>query len=68
MRPMFKKDRELYARIVGFLSEHIKAIPLLRNLNNIPWSVNKLENLNEEKRSYEFKISLMDRNSLTPPL
>ncbi len=62
MRPMFRKDRELYARIVGFLGEHIKAIPLLRNLNNLQWSINKFDKVNQEKRWYEFKISLLEQS------
>jgi len=62
MRPMFRKDRELYARIVGFLSEHIKAIPLLRNLNNLQWSINKFDKVNQEKRWYEFKISILEQS------
>jgi ATP-binding cassette subfamily B protein len=62
MRPMFRKDRELYARIIGFLSEHIKAIPLLRNLNNLQWSINKFDKANQEKRWYEFKISIMEQS------
>ncbi|MDY0017927.1 MAG: ABC transporter ATP-binding protein [Candidatus Delongbacteria bacterium] len=62
MRPMFRKDRELYARIIGFLSEHIKAIPLLRNLNNLQWSINKFDKANQEKRWYEFKISMLEQS------
>lgn len=62
MRPMFRKDRELYARIIGFLSEHIKAIPLLRNLNNLEWSIKKFDKANQDKRWYEFKISLMEQS------
>lgn len=62
MRPMFRKDRELYARIIGFLSEHIKAIPLLRNLNNLQWSINKFDIANQEKRWYEFKISMLEQS------
>ncbi len=62
MRPMFRRDRELYAVIIGFLSEHIKAIPLLRNLNNLQWSINKFDRANQEKRWYEFKISIMEQS------
>ena len=62
MRPMFRKDRELYARIVGFLGEHIKAIPLLRNLNNLQWSIKKFDKVNQEKRWYEFKISILEQS------
>jgi len=62
MRPMFKKDRELYARILGFLNEHIKAIPLLRNLNNLDWSKKKFEKLNEEKWKYELKLFLIQQS------
>ena len=62
MRPMFRKDRELYARIIGFLSEHIKAVPLLRNLNNLQWSINKFDKANQEKRWYEFKISMLEQS------
>ncbi|MFO7810549.1 MAG: ABC transporter ATP-binding protein [Candidatus Delongbacteria bacterium] len=62
MRPMFRKDRVLYARIVSFLGEHIKAIPLLRNLNNLKWSMNKFDRVNQDKRWYEFKISLLEQS------
>ncbi|MBN2789835.1 MAG: ABC transporter ATP-binding protein [Candidatus Delongbacteria bacterium] len=62
MRPMFRKERELYAVIVNFLSEHIKAIPLLRNLNNLNWSRKKFHKMNEEKRWYEFKIYIMEQS------
>ena len=62
MRPMFRKERELYATIVNFLSEHIKAIPLLRNLNNLDWSINKFNIMNEEKRWYEFKIYILEQS------
>jgi len=62
MRPMFRKDRELYSRIIGFLSEHIKAIPLLRNLNNLEWSIKKFDKINQDKRWYEFKISIMEQS------
>ncbi|MCG2759637.1 MAG: ABC transporter ATP-binding protein/permease, partial [Candidatus Delongbacteria bacterium] len=62
MRPMFRKDRELYARIIGFLSEHLKAIPLLRNLNNLDWSKKKFDRINQDKRWYEFKISMLEQS------
>ncbi len=62
MRPMFRKDRELYAKIIGFLGEHIKAIPLLRNLNNLQWSIDKFDKANQEKRWYEFKISILEQS------
>lgn len=62
MRPMFRKERELYATIVNFLSEHIKAIPLLRNLNNLNWSKKKFHKMNEEKRWYEFKIYILEQS------
>lgn len=60
MRPMFRKDRELYANVVNFLGEHLKAITLLRNLNNVDWSTNKFKRINDEKRRYEFKIQLIE--------
>jgi ATP-binding cassette subfamily B multidrug efflux pump len=62
MRPMFRKERELYATIVNFLSEHIKAIPLLRNLNNLEWSKKKFHKMNEEKRWYEFRIYILEQS------
>lgn len=61
MRPMFRKDRALYARIPGFLGEHIRAIPLLRNLNQLPWSVRMFEGINRDKRDYEAKIFLIEQ-------
>ena len=60
MRPMFRKERAYYARISGFLSEHISAIPLLRNLNNLDWSRRKFAKLNEDKRAYEVRINLIE--------
>ncbi len=60
MRPMFRKEREYYARIPGFLSEHIRAISLLRNLNNLNWSIRKFADINEDKRAYEIKINLIE--------
>jgi len=60
MRPMFRKDRELYANVVNFLGEHLKAITLLRNLNNVDWSTKKFNRLNDEKRRYEFKIQMIE--------
>ncbi len=38
LRPMFRRERELYARITGFLGEHLKAITVLRNMSNLDWS------------------------------
>lgn len=61
MRPMFRKDREFYARIAGFLGEHIKAIPLLRSLANINWSKNKFFETNREKWHYERKIFVIEQ-------
>jgi len=61
MRPMFRKDRELYARISSFLGEHLKAIPLLKNLNNINWSKKKFFQINEAKWRYEFKIFIIEQ-------
>jgi len=61
MRPMFRYDRELYAKISSFLGEHLKAIPLLRNLNNINWSKKKFFKTNETKWRYEFKIFLLEQ-------
>ncbi|MBF0312598.1 MAG: ABC transporter ATP-binding protein [Oligoflexia bacterium] len=53
LRPRYKRDRELYAKISGHLGEHLKAISLLKNLNNLDWSRDKFLQLNEDKRRYE---------------
>jgi ATP-binding cassette subfamily B protein len=60
MRPLFKKDRELYANITGFLGEHIPAIILLKNLNNLAWSRAKFEKLNQERRWFTIKIESLE--------
>jgi len=60
MRPMFRKDRELYASITGFSGEHITAIPLLRNLGNLDWSRNKFAAMNREKTVYATKIESIE--------
>ncbi len=60
MRPMFRKERALYASITGFLNEHIKAIPVLRGLNNLDWSRNKCFVTNENKRKYDMKIQIIE--------
>ncbi len=59
VRPMFRKDRELYSEISGFLTEHLKAIPVLKSLNNQNWSKNKLAAINREKREHELKINIL---------
>ena len=56
MRAMFRKEREMYAKITGFVGEHIKAIPVLRNLNIIDWSKSKFFHLNKDLAHYNVKI------------
>ncbi len=53
MRPLFKKERELYGEILGFLGEHIKSIPILKSLNNISWSRDKFSKMNFKKAKFE---------------
>lgn len=60
MRPMFRKDREIYSQITGFAGEHISAIPLLRNLKSIEWSRNKFLALNREKTKFSFKVEAIE--------
>ncbi|MFN8358548.1 MAG: ABC transporter ATP-binding protein [Candidatus Kapaibacterium sp.] len=60
MRPMFRKDREMYASITGFSGEHITAIPLLRNLGNLGWSRDKFAEMNREKTIYATKIESIE--------
>ena len=60
MRPMFRKDRDLYAKIGGFLSEHIPAINLLKNFHQVGWSREKLADLNKDKFQYGFKINSLE--------
>jgi len=60
MRPMFRKDRDLYAKISGFLSEHIPAINLLKNFHQVGWSRKKLADLNQNKFHYGFKIHTIE--------
>ncbi len=73
MRPMYRKDRELYANISGFLGEHIPAIRLLHGLSSIPWSLSTLAKHNQTKFKYGFKIHLLESSvwfvlMLTPQL
>ncbi|MBN2829496.1 MAG: ABC transporter ATP-binding protein [Candidatus Cloacimonetes bacterium] len=56
MRPMFRQERELYSRITGFLGEHLKSIPILRNLNNLDWSRNKNMDVNQTYFKMTVKI------------
>jgi len=56
MRPMFRRERDIYAEITGFLSEYIKGIPTLRGLCNINWGIEKFTNLNEQRWKYSVKI------------
>ncbi len=48
MRPLYRKEREKYSLISGFLGEHIKSIPVLRNLNNLDWSRKKSRLINHD--------------------
>ncbi len=56
MRPMFRREREIYASITGFLAEHIKGISTIRSMGNIAWSKKKFDDMNEEKWKYSVKI------------
>lgn len=60
MRPMFRQDRELYANITGFLTEHIPALTMLRNLNNTAWSSQKMQQLNREKRLFARRVESIE--------
>lgn len=60
MRPMFRQDRELYANITGFLTEHIPAIMLLRSLNNTEWSRKKFEEVNRERTRFSMKVEAIE--------
>ncbi len=62
LRNRFRKERELYARIVGFLGEHIKAIPVLRNMNNIDWSREKFRKINRERAVYDVRLYAMNES------
>lgn len=61
MRKFYKRDRELYANIVNFLAEHLKALPVLKNLHNLGWSREKFAATNETKRRYEVRISAIEQ-------
>ncbi|MBI3259304.1 MAG: ABC transporter ATP-binding protein [Ignavibacteriae bacterium] len=60
MRPLFRKEREMYSQITGFAGEHISAIPLLRNLNSIQWSRNKFLEMNREKTKFSLKVEAIE--------
>ncbi len=60
MRPLFRQDRELYANITGFLTEHIPAVVLLRNLNNTAWSRKKMADLNREKTRFSIRVESLE--------
>lgn len=60
MRPMFKQERKNYSEISGFLGEHLQAIPLLRNLNNLEWSQKRFHQICHQKYSYSLKIETLE--------
>lgn len=60
MRPMFKKERKNYSELNGFLGEHLPAIPLLRNLNNLEWSRQQFDRVNQAKYRFSLKIEFLE--------
>lgn len=60
MRPMYRRERELYSKITGFIGEHLKAVPVLRGLNNLDWSRKKLAERNENMWHYAVKIHIIE--------
>jgi ATP-binding cassette subfamily B multidrug efflux pump len=60
IRKMFKQDRANASEISGFLGEHLPSIPLLRNLNNLPWSHDRFRKVNHTKRDYSIKINVIE--------
>ncbi|MEK7484408.1 MAG: ABC transporter ATP-binding protein [Planctomycetota bacterium] len=60
MRPMFKKERKNYSELNGFLGEHLPAIPLLRNLNNLDWSRQQFERVNQGKYRFSLRIEFLE--------
>lgn len=60
MRPLFRQEREIYANITGFLTEHIPAVMLLRSLNNTAWSRKKFEDVNRERTRFTMKVESIE--------
>ncbi len=61
MRPLYRQEREKYAQISGFLGEHLKSIPVLRNLNNLDWSRAKNRAVNHDFFKMLVKLEALDQ-------
>lgn len=56
--PAFLRARELAARLSGFVSEHVRALPLLRAYGRLDWLLARAETLAEEKFAADYKAGL----------
>lgn len=60
LRTRYIEDRKLYNNISAHLTEQLRSIPLLRGLNAIAWSKEKISKSNREKVSYGAGISIRE--------
>lgn len=60
MRKRYIEDRKLYSNICANLTEQLRSIPLLRSLKAIPWSIKKIDRVNQDKVTYGAGISLRE--------
>lgn len=54
----FLLARELAARLSGFVSEHLRALPLLRAYGRVDWMLARAERLSEEKFEADYRAGL----------
>lgn len=60
LRARYIEDRKLYSNICAHLTEQIRSIPLLRSLNAIPWSKEKIKKVNRDKVHFGASISVRE--------
>jgi ATP-binding cassette subfamily B protein len=56
--PRFLASREVAARLSGFVSEHLRALPLLRAYERVPWMLGRAERLSEEKYQADYRAGI----------
>lgn len=54
----FLLAREVASRLSGFVSEHIRALPLLRAYGRVDWMLARAERLSEEKFEADYRAGL----------
>ncbi len=56
--PRFLHAREVAARLSGFVSEHLRALPVLRAYGRSDWMLARAERLGEEKFASDYRAGL----------